>query len=297
MAGRPPQRTINVRESMLADATKAREDSLAALMAADLYAYGALSCQNFRPTDDDSLRFVVNVPKRVQGHTKTNGSTAMSSLHLSSWIRETLVHLQIAHNFQQSTKGVYMLKSLLQDLLDQGLYNAVTVSTSITNALVGEFTQEPTRRKNVLGDAIGYENAHWSPCQSSYLQQLAGDSPGRSCREGREGRERHSLSAITHIEIYKQFADVDDRGNGPKNQTVALDSPVDTVHKVADPVKLILILELRTGAIRAKSVNKQFVTALKRKTRIVEWSHPEWPLIVTLQEGGHASREHPVWSR
>jgi len=57
------------------------------------------------------------------------------------------VHLQIAHNFQQSTKGIYMLKSLLQDLLDQGLSNAVTASTNITNALVGEITQEPTRRK------------------------------------------------------------------------------------------------------------------------------------------------------
>ena len=67
--------------------------------------------------------------------------------HLSSWIRETIVHLQIAHNFQQSTKGIDMLKSLLQDLLDQGLSNAVTASTSITNALVGELTQEPTRRK------------------------------------------------------------------------------------------------------------------------------------------------------
>ena len=48
MAGRHPQRTINVRESMLADVTKGREDSLAAVMAADPYAYGALSCQDFR---------------------------------------------------------------------------------------------------------------------------------------------------------------------------------------------------------------------------------------------------------
>ena len=48
MAGRPPQRTINVREFMLTDATKAREDSLAAVMAADPYAYGAPSCQDFR---------------------------------------------------------------------------------------------------------------------------------------------------------------------------------------------------------------------------------------------------------
>jgi len=48
MAGRPPQRTINVRESMLADATKAHEDSLAAVMSADPYAYGTPSCQAFR---------------------------------------------------------------------------------------------------------------------------------------------------------------------------------------------------------------------------------------------------------
>lgn len=48
MAGRPPKRTVNVRESMLADAAKAREDSLAAVMAVDPYAYGDPKTQELR---------------------------------------------------------------------------------------------------------------------------------------------------------------------------------------------------------------------------------------------------------
>lgn len=77
----------------------------------------------------------------------------MSLSHLPSWIRETLVHLQIAHNFQQSTKGIHMLKSLLQKRLEQGLSDAYKVSTSITDALAGSITKESTRRKQWVSGA------------------------------------------------------------------------------------------------------------------------------------------------
>jgi hypothetical protein len=45
MAGRPAQ---HVRESMIADAVAAREESLAAVAAIDLYAYGAPGSQKQR---------------------------------------------------------------------------------------------------------------------------------------------------------------------------------------------------------------------------------------------------------
>lgn len=77
----------------------------------------------------------------------------MSFSYLSSWIRETLVHLQIAHSFQQSAKGMFTLKSLLQKMLDEDLYSAHTVSTSIANTLTGSITKEPTRKKQWVSGA------------------------------------------------------------------------------------------------------------------------------------------------
>jgi hypothetical protein len=48
MVGRPPKSLKNARESMIADAAAAREESRAAVAAADPYAYGAPSSQERR---------------------------------------------------------------------------------------------------------------------------------------------------------------------------------------------------------------------------------------------------------
>jgi hypothetical protein len=92
------------------------------------------------------LRFVFDIPKRVQGTTKLDGSTAISFSTLSDYIRETLVHLQIAHDWTLSTKATYTLKALLQSMLDKGLLNPCLESTSITNTLAGDVSKEPTRK-------------------------------------------------------------------------------------------------------------------------------------------------------
>lgn len=44
---------------------------------------------------------------------------AVSFSYLSNLIRDTLVHLEIAHEFKQSARGIYTLKSLLQKVSDQ----------------------------------------------------------------------------------------------------------------------------------------------------------------------------------
>jgi hypothetical protein len=82
----------------------------------------------------------------VQGTTKLDGSTAISFSTLSDYIRETLVHLQIAHDWTLLTKATYTLKALLQSMLDKGLLNPCLESTSITNTLAGDVSKEPTRK-------------------------------------------------------------------------------------------------------------------------------------------------------
>lgn len=64
-----------------------------------------------------------------------------------------------------------------------------------------------------------------------------------------------------------------------------MDSSVDAAHNVADPIKLILILALRTGAVQANSVDDMVTKVLNRKDRVITWAHPEWSSITTGAPG------------
>jgi hypothetical protein len=99
-----------------------------------------------KPTDEDFLRFVVDIPRRVQGRAKLSGSTTISFSCLSGYIRGTLVHLQIAHDWKMSTKATFTLKALIQSMLDKGLLHPCLASTSLANTFAGEVTKELTRK-------------------------------------------------------------------------------------------------------------------------------------------------------
>jgi hypothetical protein len=58
--------------------------------------------------------FVVDVPKRVTGMTKVDGSNAMPFSLLEDFIRHATTILEIAHDWRLSTHSNCRLKALLQ---------------------------------------------------------------------------------------------------------------------------------------------------------------------------------------
>jgi hypothetical protein len=68
------------------------------------------------------------------------------------------------------------------------------------------------------------------------------------------------------------------KNNNSKNHVVALDSTLDPYHNSLDPVKLLLALTLRTGAVEVNSIDQLITDTLARPDRTIQWKHPQWPL-------------------
>ena len=71
-----------------------------------------------------------------------------------------------------------------------------------------------------------------------------------------------------------------------KNHVVALDSALDPLHNTLDPVKMVLALALRTGAVEATTIDQLITTTLACPDRTVQWKRPDWPLHLKFRGAG-----------
>lgn len=48
---------------------------------------------------------------------------------------------------------------------------------------------------------------------------------------------------------------------------------------MVDPILLVLIMALRTGAVSAKDIQTLVTTTISQENPTIQWTHPEWPLL------------------
>ncbi|RYP41052.1 hypothetical protein DL768_010546 [Monosporascus sp. mg162] len=76
-----------------------------------------------------------------------------------------------------------------------------------------------------------------------------------------------------------------EKDNPVKNKTVELSDLRSPAHNPVDPVLLVLIWALRTGAVRESSWSQLLENMRKRRSKKVVWAHPERPLFCSIQTG------------
>jgi hypothetical protein len=121
--------------------------------------------------------------------------------------------------------------------------------------------------------------------QRSSLRARDSEYRGASCYSEREiSQESSILSHITPI------TNADSTRDDPRNNRgMPLNCLKDSADNVVCPVKLVLVMALRTGNIKgANSIEKALQLAIARPSKSIVWSHPERPVISSFQTRGVA---------
>lgn len=77
------------------------------------------------------------------------------------------------------------------------------------------------------------------------------------------------------------------KDDGAANETITCDSLDDPTHNCIDPIKLLIIMALRTGNIKGASSLKDMVrSTLSRLDRTVQWAYPDRPVLAAFTGHG-----------
>lgn len=246
--------------------------------------------QSDSPEGNDVLKFAIDLPNRISG--QLNGGTACAKSTIKDFLGQLFHYLAIEYNdFKLSAKHEELLLDILHDQEAKGLVSSSPIREKqwVSSLLISSLNSVQ------LMDAIKNGTTSWdvviAKCLSLSMMTATGARAGDlAVSHGYTDEASTRLSDMV-IKISKS----DDaqvvfrsrltlrfvkghKNNNSKNHVVALDSTLDPKHNSLDPVKLLLALALRTGAVKATSIDQLITDTLARSDRTVQWAHPEWPL-------------------
>ncbi|KAK6002407.1 hypothetical protein QM012_002045 [Aureobasidium pullulans] len=316
---RPGKRNLE----RIASNPQAHEKALELLKSIDPYAFGTIAAQNSRtaaknlweffsekylrkdpsqgpPEVKDLLQFIAMIPTCVKGMHKLDGTTTMSLSSLKRWLQATLEHFEIIFNWQPPPSARYSLGSLLQ--------------TMETN---GDVTRMPRRHKQWISaelishmtyalfqEALTNGTTSWdltiAKSLSLSVQCVTGARAGdlvkaNGCADDMVVKLKDFVIKVVtspdgvffRARLVLRFTK--GKKHDPcRNHVIAIQSSLDPKLNTTDPIKLVLLLGLRTGALQARSIQEVINTALTKQDGLVQWAQPEWPLHPAFESNASA---------